>query len=44
MAMALSRQGREEEADGWWQRAIEAAGHPAEARMLAKVRRSAAGG
>lgn len=44
LARALSRQGREEEADGWWQRAIEAAGHPAEARMLARVRRSAAGG
>jgi RNA polymerase sigma-70 factor (ECF subfamily) len=44
LARALSRQGRGEEADGWWQRAIEAAGHPAEARMLARVRTSGAGG
>jgi RNA polymerase sigma-70 factor (ECF subfamily) len=38
LARSLVRQGRGEEAEGWWQRAIEAAVHPAEARMLARAR------
>jgi RNA polymerase sigma-70 factor (ECF subfamily) len=44
LARALVRQGRGAEAAGWWQRAINAAGHPAEARMLARARLGAADG